>query len=232
MLCDSCRTLLSDILTSDPNPSRWTPIAFPPSNFFSAVHGDFGRSASCRVCHFVCKRIPKSDATSINLEVYPLWTILSDGNYYRAASFNVVKTFDLGRQTEQMEFFVSEGGPTEWPCEESKEQRTFDDLDVVLQPKLLPRLGRATGRYSGSDAVLNLASYWSSRCSQGHQLCEQRRYEQPLPNRVINVGNALDESLRLMESHGERGFYATLSHRCKKSILYHEVQYLTALVSH
>jgi hypothetical protein len=215
MLCDTCRTLVLDILTSNLDPLRWTVSTASSSNLFSAVHGDFGRSVSCRLCHFICERISKSDAHSTNLLVHPFWNTFSDGNYHSPVSFCVVRTSDFqpDSQLERMEFFVAEGGPTEWLCEDSTEQRIIDDLDVLLQPKIVAGLSRATSRYSGSDAGLNLASYWSSRCAQDHRRCERRRYEQPLPNRVIDVGNALDECPRLIESHGQRGFYATLSHR-------------------
>jgi hypothetical protein len=137
MLCDTCRMLLIDILTSDPNPSRWTRSTSRSSNFLSAVHGDFGRTVPCRVCHFIGKLISKSDATSINLRVYPFWDTFPDGNYHSPVGFCVVGTSDFGRPLTRMEFFVAEGGSTEWPREESKEQRTFDDLDVLLQPKIL-----------------------------------------------------------------------------------------------
>lgn len=74
--------------------------------------------------------------------------------------------------------------------------------------------GREIARNSGSQACFQWAEKCIASCLNKHQICHQQlSVTAQLPTRVLDLEHFTDsDDLRLFESCGERGSYATLSH--------------------
>lgn len=210
MLCETCRTLLLDLINFDYPPSRWT--SSPKSYrypFRSAAHKGLDTSTNCPMCQFIHGCMLKGSV--MNLRGQPCWEW--HAFHHSKGFFEIVDIF--GSSSITVELFSRTNRSSNSSFGEVVDQQS--DLDQHLDTKLvndnLKLWGRTIHRYSGSQPSMHLASSWSSNCAQHHRLCQGRNSKQLLPNRVIDVGNDPDEQPRLMESQGEHGFYATLSHR-------------------
>lgn len=67
------------------------------------------------------------------------------------------------------------------------------------------------GRSVGKQPDFNLCSHWISTCSQEHSACGQMS-EHTLPTRVLDLSMDSSQDIKLMETKGRQGCYATLSH--------------------
>ena len=64
-----------------------------------------------------------------------------------------------------------------------------------------------------SDQYFQLIDKWIKKCVKGHQSCPSTTVT-PLPTRVLDIGKSLEsKTVRLVETAGQFGKYATLSHR-------------------
>ncbi|KAH7348015.1 heterokaryon incompatibility protein-domain-containing protein, partial [Pyrenochaeta sp. MPI-SDFR-AT-0127] len=59
-----------------------------------------------------------------------------------------------------------------------------------------------------------MARNWVRDCNQNHEACCPRRTQEetPLPSRVVDVGDGLDQPPRILESNGRSGAFAALSY--------------------
>ncbi|KAI1300819.1 heterokaryon incompatibility protein-domain-containing protein [Xylaria venustula] len=64
---------------------------------------------------------------------------------------------------------------------------------------------------TSSEASFAQAVHWIRECTQSHTLCNNRR-STPLPNRVVNVGEAGCNQIKLYETENEPAKYICLSH--------------------
>ena len=63
-----------------------------------------------------------------------------------------------------------------------------------------------------SEACLALAARWVHECRSKHRKCKRSHSDQPMPTRVLDVGNAGSESIRLLETNHKIGAWAALSY--------------------
>ncbi|KLU81098.1 hypothetical protein MAPG_00193 [Magnaporthiopsis poae ATCC 64411] len=87
------------------------------------------------------------------------------------------------------------------------------------------KTGAVSGRYLGHNPLstnfVHEVQDWLDACSRGHERCRRSlsggelpgAMHSPLPTRCIEVGSEGDEALRLVDTAGKVGAYATLSHR-------------------
>ena len=86
----------------------------------------------------------------------------------------------------------------------TKWHQAVPDYEVVL--------GREVHESPVSEACLAMAMQWMEECRSKHQKCKSLHLEQPMPTRVLDVGGADTERIRLVETSGKQCAWAALSY--------------------
>ncbi|OCK75066.1 HET-domain-containing protein [Lepidopterella palustris CBS 459.81] len=182
-------------------------------------------SAICPVCNLL--PLHKLNTENPDLYIFPVSLVLEE------LDFNSVEQFgpqcDLCRLlvalrthwlSEERDRPLAYDGTLYWsPCGRSQPRLRYTDhsylglcvdFDSILA-KCIERRHADTDPLS--DRSSRLVKYWMSKCERKHSACF--RVNAPLPTRVIDVGDATSETLRLVETEemGDKvGKYAALSH--------------------
>ncbi|KAF5025123.1 hypothetical protein F66182_2824 [Fusarium sp. NRRL 66182] len=62
-----------------------------------------------------------------------------------------------------------------------------------------------------SETSLHRVQSWLTKCTMEHEYCN-RKEPKPFPDRILDLGSASDETIRLVETRNQLGYYACLSH--------------------
>ena len=78
---------------------------------------------------------------------------------------------------------------------------------------ILKHIERWPDSDTGSRAAFVMGAHWFHTCLTSHRKCSLSKAMPSLPTRVIDVGNGIEEPIRLIASQGSKGLYCTLSYR-------------------
>ena len=227
-LCDTCAQAVTDIVSGELNPSRWTVSKSNPVTFVLSLGDNLKLarnhlSESCALCSEAYRSMSEFyqpdfgtiDSTRSMPYMYKYSTEAPHAvlEICEAPAKNSASSEKQVRRTVIFELYRCG-----LQCDNAEAQEDTTQLDVKLCSELLGRLGTPKINYSGSIEAMDLMATWSSQCLQGHPRCAHRNSAQRLPTRVLDLGPAspAEENgsyLRLMSSNGRRARYACLSYR-------------------